>query len=303
MEDKKVRILLSAYNGEKYIGQQIDSILNQSWKNIEIHVRDDGSSDGTVQIVEEYLANGRVQLEKGKNAGFIGSFFWLVEHCEEADYFAYADQDDVWLPDKITMAMEKIQQEDSDKPILYFSNYDFYDGDLNFVAHQNTGQKHPTFCNALVDCMPLGFTCVFNRRAWEVMKESIPKHSCGHDWWTYMVCQGLGKVIYDERPTVKYRRHSKNVSAGGMSFFKFQVWRFKKFFMNDYFANIREMLREYEQFYKEQISDKDRKLLALFTPKGYHVGKMLKKVFYPHRFRQTIIDELMIRFIFLIGKL
>lgn len=303
MEEKRVKVLLSAYNGEKYIAQQLDSILEQSWKNIEIYVRDDGSSDHTVQIVEEYEKTGRVHLEKGKNTGFIQSFFWLVENSGDADYYAFADQDDVWFPEKIAMAMEKLERTNSSKPVLYFSNYDFYDGELNFVAHQKAGEKHPSFHNALVDCMPLGFNSVFNRTACNLMREHIPQHSCGHDWWTYMVCQGLGAVIYDERPTVKYRRHNSNVSAGGMSFFKFQIWRFKKFFLNDYFANVRAMLREYEEYYGESLSAADRKTLALFTEKGYHIRNVGKKIFYPKKFRQTLIDEIMLRFLFLIGRL
>ena len=300
---KKVNVLLSAYNGEKYIKAQIESILQQDYPNIELYIRDDGSKDGTLEVLKEYENYENIHILKGKNKGFIKSFFSILEICSNADYFAYADQDDVWFPEKISRAVEMLERESSKIPVLYFSNYDFYNSDLEFVAHQKTGKKCPTFCNAVVDCMPLGFTCVFNKKAWELMKQNIPKHSCGHDWWTYMVCQGMGKVIYDERPSVKYRRHNQNVSAGGMSFFKFQIWRFKKFFLNDYFANIREMLREYETYYKNSLSKKDQKLLSLFTKEGYHIGSTLKKVFYPHRFRQTIIDELMVRFIFLIGKL
>lgn len=303
MEDKKVKVLLSAYNGERYIAQQIDSILEQSFKNIEIYVRDDGSSDKTVQIVEEYEKTGRVHLEKGENTGFIKSFFWLVENSGDADYYAYADQDDVWFPDKIAMAMEKLEKTEEDKPVLYFSAYDFYDEKLNFVAHQKAGKRCPTFRNALVDCMPLGFNSVFNRAACEQMRAHLPKHSCGHDWWTYLVCQGLGEVIYDERATVKYRRHNRNVSAGGMVFFKFQIWRFKKFFLGNYFTNVREMLCEYEGFYKDSLTPEDRQTLALFTQKGYRLKVVMKKLFYPARFRQSIVDELMLRMIFLIGRL
>ena len=303
MEEKKVKVLLSAYNGEKCIEQQIDSILGQNFQNIELYVRDDGSSDKTVQLVEKYEETGRVHLEKGENVGFIKSFFWLVENSGDADYYAFSDQDDVWLPDKINMAIQLLEKEDAEKPVLYFSNYDFYDGELNFIGHQKAGNRCPTFRNALVDCMPLGFNSVFNKETCNQMRAHIPEHSCGHDWWTYLVCQGLGKVIYDERVTVKYRRHGNNVSAGGMSFFKFQVWRFKKFFLGNYFTNIREMLREYEENYHEMLTPEDRRLLALFTQKGYHLNVAAKKVFYPARFRASMIDELMLRLIFLIGRL
>ncbi len=305
---KKVNVLLSSYNGADHIKEQIDSILNQTYDNIELYVRDDGSTDGTLDILKEYEADGKLVLEQGKNVGFIKSFLWLVRHCGEADYYAYADQDDVWFPDKISMAVEMLdKEENSDKPLplLYFSNYNICDNDLNFVSmHDKQGvEKHPDFANALVDCMPLGFNSVFNDAARRYIAKDTPKFSCGHDWWTYLVCQGLGKVIYDNRPTVSYRRTDHNVSAGGMSFIKFQIWRFKKFFLNDYFSNIRKMLREYEYYYKDELSKKDKKMLALFTHKRYNFIAMIKKLFYPHRFRNGIVDELMVRFLFIIGKL
>ncbi len=303
MEEKKVTVLLSAYNGEKYIGEQIDSILNQTYQNIEIYVRDDGSKDKTVEVLKEYETQGKIHLEQGKNVGFIDSFFWLINHSGDSDYYAFADQDDVWCSKKVQFAVERLEREKMDEPILYFTNYDFYDGNLNFVEHRKADTMPPSFRNAVVDCMPLGFNTVFNKAACETMRNHTPKHSCGHDWWTYMVCAGLGRVIYDSRVTVKYRRHEKNVSAGGMDFIKFQVWRFRKFFKNDYFKNVRLQLREYENFYQEQLSPEDRKVLGLFTQEKYHIGIALKKVFYPKRFRRTVVDEIMVRIIFLIGKL
>ena len=302
---KKVVVLLSAYNGEKYIREQIDSILNQTYENISLFVRDDGSSDGTVDILKEYEELGKLKYVAGKNAGFIKSFLWLVANSEEADYYAYADQDDEWYPEKIQMAVELLEKENQDIPLLYFSSYDFCDEKLNFVSHENPEKKMkvPSFRNALVDCMPLGFNCVFNMTARNELKMNLPRFSCGHDWWTYMVCQGIGKVVYDPRPTVKYRRTGNNVSAGGMSFFKFQIWRFKKFFINDYFANVRKMLREYRYYYYERLSKEDQKLINLFARKKYDFITSMKKVFYPKMFRQGIVDEILLRFIFLIGRL
>ena len=307
---KKINVLLSAYNGEKYIREQIDSILAQSWENIQLYVRDDGSSDGTAEILKQYEAEGKIILELGKNVGFIKSFFWLVANSGEADYYAYADQDDSWFEDKLKMAMEMLEkevseEENSSKPILYFSNYDYYDGDLNFISHafSEDEKKNPTFRNCLVDCMPLGFNSVFNKKAKDMMTEHVPKFSCGHDWWTYMVCQGMGRVVYDSRPTVKYRRTGNNVSAGDMDFVKFQIWRIKKFIIGGYFSNVRKMLAEYRHLYNDKLETKDKKLLSLFTRKSYNPIVALKKVFYPHMFRQGIVDEIMLRFFFLIGRL
>lgn len=303
MNEKKVKVLLSAYNGEKYIQEQVDSILQQTYTNLELYIRDDGSKDRTLKVLEQYENDERVHVIQGENKGFIKSFFELVRQCGDADYFAFADQDDVWLPEKMAMAVEMLEREDRDKPLLYFSNYDFYDGQMNFKGHGKLPSMKPSFHNAVVDCLTLGFNSVFNKKAHDLMAAHIPQHSCGHDWWTYMVCSGMGEVIFDERVTVKYRRHEKNVSAGGMDFIKFQIWRFKKFFVNDYFSNIRKQMQEFYEVYAEKLSWEDRKLLYLFSRQKYSLKNAFKKVFYPKRFRCGILDEMFVRFICLIGKL
>lgn len=305
---KKVNVLLSSYNGEKYIREQIESILSQTYSDITLYVRDDGSQDGTPDILREYERQGKIILETGQNVGFIKSFFWLVAHCGGADYYAYADQDDVWMPEKISMAVECLTQEEEmhgEIPVLYFSNYDFYNEKMEFVAHAapETAEKHPSFRNALTDCMPLGFNSVFNRVARDMMAENVPKFSCGHDWWTYILCQGLGRVVYDPRPTVRYRRTGNNVSAGGMNFIKFQIWRIKKFIIGGNMKNIRIMLAEFWKLYGDRLSEEDRKLLSLFVRKKYNLIVALRKTFYPHMFRQKLTDEIMLRFFFLIGWL
>lgn len=304
MNDKqKVGVLLSTYNGEKYVEEQLESILNQTYPNIKIYVRDDGSSDHTLAVLEKYEKSGEITLVKGKNVGFIKSFFELVKLCEDCEYVAYCDQDDIWLPEKISLAVETISKKVNEKPILYFSNYDFYDSNMNFQSHCPDKKLMPSFENALVDCISLGFNSVFNKSALKIMQQNIPNYSCGHDWWTYMVCVSMGEVIYDKRYTVKYRRHESNVSAGGMKFIAFQLWRLKKFFFNDYFKNIRLQLKEFENLYSDLLKEEDRKVLSLFTKDRYNFTTALKKVFYKKRFRSGIFDEIALRVIFLIGKL
>lgn len=303
MSKKIVKVLLSAYNGEKYIEEQVDSILHQTYSEIELYIRDDGSKDQTLEILKKYEQNRNVHILKGKNKGFIKSFLELMKECKDADYYAFADQDDVWLPEKIAMAVDMLEKENQAVPLLYFANYDFYDGEMNFKEHAAPPSMPPSFHNAIVDCMTLGFNSVYNRKAREMLVKNIPLHSCGHDWWMYMLCSGFGKVVLDSRISVKYRRHGNNVSPGGLDFIKFQIWRFKKFFVNGYFDNIRKQMREFYRLYAEQLSWEDRKLLHLFSNEKYSLKNALKKVTYPKRFRCGILDELFVRFIFLIGKL
>lgn len=303
MEDKKVAVVLSTYNGEKYIKNQLDSILNQTYKNIEIYVRDDGSKDNTVEILKEYEKRGNIKLYPKENVGFIKSFFDCLSFCDNADYYAFCDQDDEWFEDKIERAVKKLNERNKEIPLLYFADYDFYDDNMQFISSSKSHKYGPSFRNAIVDCITLGINTVINKTTRDLMVNSGIQKSCGHDWTAYMICSSMGEVIYEKVSTLKYRRTGKNVSPGGKGFFAFQIWRIKKFFVNDYFSNVREELIEFEELFGNKLSEEDKKLLSMFTNKKYCFVNSIKKFFYPKRFRQKTIDELMLRFIFLIGKL
>jgi rhamnosyltransferase len=305
MQNKKVAILLSSYNGEKYIKEQIDSILAQTYKNIEIYVRDDGSKDNTINILKEYEEKGQIKLIQGENLGFVNSFFELLKYDDNADYYAFSDQDDVWLPEKIekqVLAIEKEEELKFDKPIFCYTNYDYYDSELKLQKNRKVTQIKPSFRNSIVECIAMGMNIMINKKTQNKIISNIPKSCYGHDSWAYMVCSEFGSVIEIKEPLVKYRRHLNNVSAGGSNFLKFQCWRIKKFFFNNYFKNIKAQLCEYEKIYKDEMNEKDLKLLRLFTKKFNYINQ-LKKAFYLKRFRSNLIDEIMIRIIFLIGAL
>ena len=124
---------MSTYNGEKYIRMQLDSILGQTYENLCLLIRDDGSTDRTVSILEEYAKrDNRITYYTGKNIGVIQSFLELLRNSsEEAGYYAFADQDDVWLPEKIGRAVEKIEA--VQEPALYCSETYLTDEELNIV--------------------------------------------------------------------------------------------------------------------------------------------------------------------------
>ena len=149
----KVAVLMSAYNGEKYISEQINSILQQTYQNLVLYIRDDGSSDNTVSILEEYERQKKIVLIQGENLGFINSFFDVMKKCETADYYAWCDQDDIWIPDKIERAVEKLEENkrlhmrkgEPHAPVLYFSDYDYYDEQMNFQKHGLDHQRGPSW--------------------------------------------------------------------------------------------------------------------------------------------------------------
>ena len=303
MENSKVAVLLSTYNGEKYLKEQLDSLINQTYSNIDIYIRDDGSTDNTVKVIEEYQKNNsNIYLDKGKNLGFIKSFFELLKNNSNADIYSYCDQDDIWERDKIERAVKHIEKEDNTKPILYFCNSDYYDMNMNFVGHAEKNKVY-SFRNSLVECVSQGMTMCINKKTRDIMAENIPENTLFHDWWTYMICSGFGIVIYDDKPEVKYRRHSQSVTVEGKGFLEFQIWRIKKFFIGDSLKIIKKQIMEYSNLYRDNLCKEDKKVLDLFNNKKYSLKKALKKTFYPKRFRRKISDEIMVRILFLIGKL
>lgn len=299
---EKVAIIMSTYNGEKYVKEQVDSLLAQTYSDIHLYIRDDGSKDKTWEILQEYKDNAKVTLVKGENKGFVKGFYSVLEMAQTEKYISFCDQDDVWNEDKIQRAVEMLEKEDNHLPLLYFSNYDYYDAEMNFKGHQNLVRKGPSFRNSLFDCITLGISIVINQKARNLLVETGSEDTCGHDWWAYMVCSGLGKVIYDDTVTLKYRRHENNVSPGGKNFIKFQIYRIKKFFIGGYFTEVKKQLKKYETLLGNKLNEQDRELLAMFTKPKYNFLVALRKVCYPKMFRQGIVDEIMLRGLFLIGK-
>lgn len=303
MNSKKVVILMSTYNGEKYIAEQLESLLNQTYTNIKIFIRDDGSKDKTKEVIKEFQKKSKnIILVEGENVGFINSFFELLNISNTADYYAYCDQDDVWMEDKIERAVKFLEKSDSTKPVLYFSNSDYYDGDMNFLA---TAEKNKiyNFRNSLVECVTQGMTMVINNTTREIIIKNRPQTCLYHDWWTYMICSGFGEIIYDDKSLVKYRRHNKSVTVEGRSKVQLFIWRVKEFLVGDSLKQIKKQLQEYDKFYSGNLTEENRNLLKLFTNEKYNFGVALKKVFYPKRFRRKFVDEISVRVLFLFGKL
>ena len=298
-ENKNVAVVLSTYNGEKWIKEQLDSILNQTYPNIQIFVRDDGSKDGTLQILREYEKRGQIILEEGNNIGYIKSFYKVLENAKGFTYYAFCDQDDIWLDFKIQRAVEKLEKEDNEKVLQYFSDYDYYDANMNFTKHFEGYKKGPSFQNSIVDAITLGTCSVINEKTRSLMLENGSDNICSHDWWMYFICAGMGTVIYDRTVTIKYRRNEENVSAGGKSFFSLQVYRIKHFIFGDYFQMVKRQIQKYNECFYDKLSKENQELLSLFTNEKYSFKIALKKLFYP----TNLIDEILLRFMFLIGKL
>lgn len=214
-----VQVLMSTYNGEQYLREQIDSILQQEYPNIQLLIRDDGSKDGTIAIIHEYAEKySNVSYYVGKNLGAKGSFFDLMKHADTAsDYYAFSDQDDVWLPDKIGRAVKRLEKENSNLPLLYASKTTLVDESLKEIPMSMRQYSIvPSFGNALVENVCSGCTEVFNNKLLKLVNRRNPKCEIMHDWWLYLIASAFGKVVFDERSGILYRQHGNNsVGARG----------------------------------------------------------------------------------------
>lgn len=299
-EKKLVAICMSTYNGEKYLEEQLQSLFNQTYSNIKIYVRDDKSSDKTKEILEKYKEKIEI-IESKENVGVVQSFMNILNYVQDAEYYAFCDQDDVWLPNKIERAVKKLEKTDNQIPTMYFSNYEYCNENMNYISRSAINKNGPYFQNALVENISPGMSIVINHSLRDILVKNKMQKAMYHDWIIYLISSAIGNIIYDREITVKYRRHGNNVSTANKNFIQFQVWRIKQIFKKSYFKQVKEQLIEFENIYKEKLKPEDKKLLSLFTKRNYSFVNAIKKAFYPHMFRQKILDDIFMRIIFLIG--
>ena len=179
----KVIIMMSTYNGEKYLAEQIESILNQTEKDFVLEIHDDGSTDGTLEIIKAYAQKDkRICIDNSGHKGYPKCFFDLMKDAGEAKYYAFSDQDDVWLPNKIERAISFIDNEES--PALYGAHKKIVDSNLNEIGRDSTQQP--------------------------LLKYIPDRKDFYHDSWIYKVALVCGKVFIDEKATILYRQHNNN---------------------------------------------------------------------------------------------
>ncbi len=208
---KKVLILLSTYNGEKYLPELIESLLSQKGTELHILVRDDGSKDGTAAYLKK-IKDSRVQYYIGENKRAVGSFLELIQKAPlEYDYYAFCDQDDVWLEDKVATAVDQLNDLDAEKPSLYYSGQIITDSELNVLYHHTLDTQRSYKANSIFIQMA-GCTAVFNKALLSELKKYVPENIFGHDGWCYRVCAALkGNIIVDSKGKILYRQHGDNV--------------------------------------------------------------------------------------------
>ncbi len=208
MDFKKVTVLMSSYNGEEYIREQIESILNQTNVVVRLIVRDDGSTDSTVQILEDYKKRGLLDYYTGNNLGWRQSFMQLVYNAPESDYYAFSDQDDIWMPEKLSAALTSLDSL-TEGPNLYVSNSYYWKGDIKVLTNDLMPNVSKDRC--LIWNLGPGCTMVFNKSLHGIVKDRpIKCTEIAHDHWLLCSAYVLGRIFYDMNSYILYRQHGNN---------------------------------------------------------------------------------------------
>lgn len=205
----KVEVLLSTYNGQNYLEEQLRSLYRQKGVEIDVFVRDDGSSDNTTAILDKWQEQGLLKWYTGDNLRPARSFMNLIMNAQNADYYAFCDQDDVWLPDKLYSAVKLLVEKDAD---LYYSSYTTVDEGLNIMEINLQKPIMNTLGQAMVFASVTGCTMVFSNKLWSYAKRYNPERIMMHDSWLFKVALAMDLgIIYDSHSHIYYRQHDNNV--------------------------------------------------------------------------------------------
>ena len=283
-------ILLSAYNGEQFIADQIDSLLQQTVQDFHIYISDDCSTDSTYEIIQSYCDRYPEKITATRNAHNSGgarhnAIRLMIER--RADYLMLCDQDDVWLPDKIALTLAKLKDMESaygiDTPLMVHTDLEVVDEQLqtiqtSFWAAMNSNSRKNKLHNLIIQNIITGCTVMYNRALANLICEE-PEFMIMHDWWLGLVATTFGHIepLYDR--TIKYRQHAhndigaKDVRTLGYKFNRLLNYGEVKHAVNMTYQQAESFLK----MYRERLTAEQIRLLSEYSAIPNH-NKLMKWV-------------------------
>ena len=268
---EKVDILLATYNGEKYIREQIDSILNQTYKEFRLLISDDGSIDGTRDILNEYKAkDDRIEIfMQEENLGVVKNFEFLLKKVE-AKYYMFSDQDDIWKDEKIEKSLKKIEEGFD----LVYSDLEVVDENLN-VTYESYWKlkgiykkikKYNNFESLYLNNFITGCTVISKK---ELIDSFMPLPNISkfvlHDYWISLIISQNGKIAYIEEPLIKYRQHKNNkVGSKKKSDELKSIDEIRSLFIQVKKEHFKVFIENEDKFKSEKIKELNKKALKYY---------------------------------------
>jgi glycosyltransferase involved in cell wall biosynthesis len=217
-------VILAVWNGQNYLPAMLDSLLSQTTSDFNVLVRDDGSTDGSLEILENYEPkfDGRLSVITGKPTGSATANFAILMRETKADYVLFADQDDVWKPEKVELTLRSLKKAEGNHgtstPIYFATDIAVVNKDLELISPSYWKWKrlNPTMMGELSQsliCVPIqGMASGINRALLD-LSNPVAEKAISHDWWAQLIAAAMGKVICDPTATALYRVHGGNASA------------------------------------------------------------------------------------------
>lgn len=270
-----VRIVLATYNGQKFIREQIESILSNTWEEWTLEICDDGSTDRTIEIVEEYTKKYKDKIFLHQNEENLGVTRNFLEGAKRAtaDYIMFCDQDDVWLPHKIECTLTKIKEIEEragkETPVAVFTDAKVVDIrlreiDASFYKAGRLNVKKTDIAHLLMENKVIGCTTMFNRALLNKMYE-VPDFARYHDWWIALLASVFGKLYYLDEITMLYRQHSGNV-IGSQSFLSYVAERIKEIKQQvEVLKLTQKQAWNFYEVYKEELLEEQRQVIYDFA--------------------------------------
>lgn len=291
---------MSTFNGEKYLKEQIDSIFQQSYQNIQIVVRDDGSIDNTINILNSYKSE-KFNWYSGNNLGPAKSFMDLIFNSPSSDYYAFSDQDDFWYSTKIEAAVNELEKQNDKIPTLYYCRKRITDDKLQVLGNgQDMFYENLTFGFSLMKCTVAGCTMVMNDALVKLIKKyPVPKKFVMHDIWILLVALAFGKVISDNNIYMDYRQHDNNFYGALTNFKSVFLRRLKALSKHRYDRERSDMAREFLNTYNSILSPREKKYLTCLS--NLNMKNKLICIFSSYFKGENFIHSFLLKILFLLG--
>lgn len=268
----KVTILMSTYNGERFLAEQIESIRQQTYTDWQLLIRDDGSKDRTREIIQDFCQKDNrirfVNPDSVENVGVIKSFFHLLKY-QTSDFYLFSDQDDVWLPEKIELQLKEAGKYDNTLPLLVYMDLKVVDQELN-VVHESMIQTQSDHANTellqeLTENTVTGGVSMINQALADLWTGQEEYDLLMHDWYLALLATAFGKLVYIDKQGELYRQHSNNVLGARTIRKRMQNWIRPHILFTKYWNLIQASQKQAKNLLGLPLSPADKEIVENFV--------------------------------------